>query len=68
VLPYALTGSDIPTLKRYFWGIKVAEKFSSKIKSEVVWHKEYITYLAQPSASNAGGNVAVLETVEPALD
>lgn len=64
----SVQGIDVPTLERYFLGIEVAEQLSSKIKLAVVWHREYINYIAQIVALNRGGNVSVFGSAETALN
>jgi hypothetical protein len=61
-------GIDIPTLERYFLGVEVTEQLHNKIKLAVVWHKEYITYLAQAVAVSEGGQICVFGNKVKALE
>ena len=61
-------GIEVPTLERYFLGVEAAEQLRYKVKLAVVWHSEFINYIAETVAVNRGGNVKAFSRIEPALE
>ena len=60
-------GIDIPAMERYFLGIGAAELSKYKIKTAVVWHKDYTNYIFETVAVNRGGNVKIFGNFESAV-
>jgi hypothetical protein len=61
-----LSGTDVPTMDRFFIGEKIANELRFKVKLAVVWPKEHINRFAETVAVNRGGSMIVVDTIDAA--
>ena len=61
-----VTGTDISTMDRFFFGEEVARLLGSKIKAALVWPQQHIDKFGETVAVNRGGILCVLNNIESA--
>ena len=62
----SLSGTDVPTMDRFFIGEEIANQLRFKVKVAVVWPKEHINRFTETVAVNRGGLMIVVDTVDAA--
>ena len=58
-----LTGTNLPTMDRYFIGETIAKMLGGKVKLAVVWPKKHINKFAETVAVNRGSSIIVVDTI-----
>jgi hypothetical protein len=61
-----VTGTNLPTMDRFFIAENIANLLRGKVKLAVVWPKEHINRFAENVAVNRGGSMIVVDTVAAA--
>ena len=62
----SLSGTDVPTMDRFFIGEEIAKQLRFKVKLAIVWPKEHINRFTETVAVNRGGSMIVVDTVDAA--
>jgi len=62
----SLSGTNVPTMDRFFVAENIANILGPKVKIAVVWPKEHINKFAETVAVNRGSLIKVVDSIEAA--